>query len=346
MEPFGIYTLANDVVYDQLVALLNSIEVNVGADIPICIIPYDEKLQLVMQEVNSRQNVCLFENKTSMQRWEEFYNQVWNAHPKVHQEIQGHSKWYNKSNLFRKMSAFDGNFDRFVFYDADSLAMSSLDRVLEKLNDYDFVFDDWEHGKSTPVAALNFSLIEHQISLSESEIRSQLHCSSFFGSKSGIFGDNQLEMLRELLVDKQEYTWINNHSWWCDADLFSYMTLRCNRPLFNFTLSPNGQDRTGNCADVDPFVNINNVLYNQDGLKNIHRLHYMNYPSIDFTRLSQGEDVNIRYKNEFLYYRFFKNPEQKPKNLKAPSMVAKTNRFIKKTVNKIKRKLGASQKVR
>ncbi|MHC5829977.1 MAG: Npun_R2821/Npun_R2822 family protein, partial [Nostoc sp.] len=114
------------------------------------------------------------------------------------------------------------------------------------------------------------------------------------------------------------------------------MTLRCNRPLFNFTLSPNGQDRTGNCADVDPFVNINNVLFNQDGLKNIHRLHYMNYSSIDFTRLSQGEDVSIHYKNEFLYYRFLKNPEQKPKNLKAPSMLAKTNRFIKKAVNKIK----------
>jgi hypothetical protein len=336
MEPFGIYTLANDVVYDQLVALLNSIEVNVGADIPICIIPYNDKLQLVKQEVNSRPNVSLFENKTSMQRWEDFYHQAWNAHPQAHQRIQGHDKWYQKSNLFRKMSAFDGKFDRFVFYDADSLAMSSLDRVLEKLNDYDFVFDDWEHRKSTSVAALNFSLIEDKISLSESNIRPQLHCSSFFGSKSGIFGNSELEMLRELLVEKQEYTWINNHSWWCDADLFSYMTLRCNRPLFNFTLSPNGQDKTGNCADVDPFVNINNVLYNEDGLKNIHRLHYMNYSSIDFNRLSQGEDVNIRYKDEFLYYRFLKNPEQKPKNLKAPSRVAKTNRFIQKVVKKIK----------
>jgi hypothetical protein len=35
----GIYTLANDVVYDQLVALLNSIEANVSPNIPVCIIP-------------------------------------------------------------------------------------------------------------------------------------------------------------------------------------------------------------------------------------------------------------------------------------------------------------------
>ncbi|MEH2242910.1 MAG: hypothetical protein V7K85_09260 [Nostoc sp.] len=35
---FGIYTLANDVVFDQVVALPNSIEVNVSADIPILLL--------------------------------------------------------------------------------------------------------------------------------------------------------------------------------------------------------------------------------------------------------------------------------------------------------------------
>ena len=34
----GIYTLANDVVLQQTIALLNSIEVN-GNNIPVCIIP-------------------------------------------------------------------------------------------------------------------------------------------------------------------------------------------------------------------------------------------------------------------------------------------------------------------
>ena len=43
----GIYLLANDVVYDQLVALINSIEVNYSPDIPICIIPFNDKLDLI-----------------------------------------------------------------------------------------------------------------------------------------------------------------------------------------------------------------------------------------------------------------------------------------------------------
>ncbi|MBW4452507.1 MAG: hypothetical protein KME55_07310 [Nostoc indistinguendum CM1-VF10] len=88
------------------------------------------------------------------------------------------------------------------------------------------------------------------------------------------------------------------------------MTWKSNFPLFNFTLSPNGQDRTGNCANSDPFVNIDNVLYNQDELKPIHCIHYMNYSSSDFAHLSQGEDVKICYRDEFLYYRFLKEPQK------------------------------------
>jgi hypothetical protein len=42
--PKGIYTLANDNLYDQVIALVNSIRKNYDPEIPICIIPYDEKI--------------------------------------------------------------------------------------------------------------------------------------------------------------------------------------------------------------------------------------------------------------------------------------------------------------
>jgi len=41
----GICTLGNDVVYDQLVALLNSIEAIQGPEMPVCVYPYDDKLK-------------------------------------------------------------------------------------------------------------------------------------------------------------------------------------------------------------------------------------------------------------------------------------------------------------
>src|SRR6476469_3053516 len=57
----GIYILANDVVFDHLVALFNSLEVNGAKNIPVCIIPYDDRMKKVRVEIATRHNVTLFE---------------------------------------------------------------------------------------------------------------------------------------------------------------------------------------------------------------------------------------------------------------------------------------------
>lgn len=203
MDSFGIYTLANDVVFDQLVALLNSIEVNVSADIPICIIPYNEQLDLVRKEIQNRKNVILFDNWDVIQHWEEFAHQVWAAHPREKETKLSRPSWY-KSHLQRKFVAFEGIFDKFVFYDGDSLAMKPLNNVIDKLETSDFVFDDWEHLKDRAVAALNISVIEKTGLYTEADIRPQLHCSSFFGSKRGLFTVKDIEIMKEQLITQKK----------------------------------------------------------------------------------------------------------------------------------------------
>ena len=73
----GIYTLANDAVYDQLVALLNSIEANYSKDIPVCVIPYDDNVERVRAEIAKRPQVSLFEDTGSIRKWEEFAIAAW-----------------------------------------------------------------------------------------------------------------------------------------------------------------------------------------------------------------------------------------------------------------------------
>ena len=38
--------------------------------------------------------------------------------------------------------------------------MKPLNKMFDKLNNYDFVFDDWEHRKPIETSALNIPLIE------------------------------------------------------------------------------------------------------------------------------------------------------------------------------------------
>ncbi|MBO9999984.1 MAG: methionine synthase [Cyanobacteria bacterium SID2] len=335
MASHGIYILANDIVFDQLVALLNSIEVNVSRDLPVCVIPYDDRVDRVREELTRRPNGFLFEDLAALDRWERFAWAVWAVHPRAKQR-RSRPGWYG-GHLQRRLAAFDGPFDRFVVYDADSLAMKPVDDIFAKLDEYEFVFDDWEHKKPIPVAPLNIPHLEAIGRYTEAELRPQLHCISFFGAKRESFSSEDVEAMREQLVDKGEVVWINGQGWWDDAFLFNYMTLWRDRPMFNYTLSPNGFDRTGNCALADPFINIDNVLYNAQGKKPIYRLHYMNVPSISFTRLCQGEDVDIPYREVFLHYRFLKDPEQRPKTFRSPSLLTKFSRRVQRDIKRIRK---------
>lgn len=332
-ESFGIYTLANDAIYDQLVALLNSIEANVGADVPVCVIPFDHRLSRVREEISTRPHVRLLDNPASIERWETFAQTFVAAHPMANQTKRSHPRWYG-GKLHRKFVAFDGPFERFVFFDGDSLAMKPVDDVIHRLDSYDFVFDDWEHKKADYHAALDFAVVEAASAFTTDELRSQLHCSSFFGAKRELFSVDAITTLQRCMVEQGEAAWVNGQGWWDDAFLFNYMTLKLGRPQFNFTQSPNAQERTGNCANSDPFVVRDNVLYNQDGGKPIHRIHYMGYSSTDFNRLCLGEDVDIYYRDVFLHYRFLKHPEQRPAQLSSPSLWVKTNRFVKRATQK------------
>ncbi len=66
----GIYLLANDVVCDQLIALINSINVNYSPDIPICIIPFNEQVALIKEVIGKRKNTFLFEDRKSIDKWD------------------------------------------------------------------------------------------------------------------------------------------------------------------------------------------------------------------------------------------------------------------------------------
>lgn len=336
MKTCGIYTLANDTVYDQLVALLNSIEKNIDPCIPVCVIPYNDSLEKVRQEIESRSNVSLFGKIEVLNKWDMFINEVWQAHPREQAPKRTRPGWY-QGFVHRKFAAFEGDFDRFIFFDADSLAMKPIDDVLERLDEFDLVFNDWEHAKRDTKTELIPERLASAVECTPNELYPQLHCDSFFGSRKGLIDSSTLDRLKTFLIDEGGIQCVQDRCWWSSSGLFSVMTVKEGFSLFNFTQSSNPMHRTGNCADADPFVTIDGVLYNEDGLKPIHRIHYMNYSSSEFARLCQGEAVDVRYAQTFLDYRFLKEPNKKPEKLIAPHPVTQGFRKLNKAANKVQK---------
>ena len=328
----GIYTLANDNLYDQVIALINSIRRNYDESIPICIIPYDDNTSKL--RCLNLDNVSWFDNEESFRKWYSFASDIW-SHKRF--SSRRRSAWYHGANTIRKLCSFDGPFDRFIYIDSDALVMSSLEDCFNKLDDYDCVFDDWEHRKKE--CFLSLDLVRKKYSYSDDEIKIHCHCSDFFAARASLINSKTLDELKCSLLDGEEVDLINERGWWDEVYLFSYITLKLNSRVFNYTLSQHPQDRTGNIAGVDPFVERDFVLYNQEGLKPIRRIHYMGYSSEAFRRLSRGEDVSIPHQDVFLHYRFMKNPQEAPKHLITASLAVKISRRLRKAFNKLKVKI-------
>jgi hypothetical protein len=308
--PEGIYTLANDVVYDQLVALLNSIEANAGREIPVCVIPYDERLDKVRAEIATRSNVTLFEDTASINRWEEFGASVWKAHPRALQ------RWKERgiTGIFRlerhrKLCCLDGLFDKFIFFDADTLLMKPLDTVYQKLDEYDWLINDFQY-KSNLTYIFDWEEEKLQKIFGKENIKNHIFCSGWFASKKNIFSDNMLSDLLEKLAAGEA-----DGLAWADSDqtVLNYLVLRSGISYYNYAYYGEG---TG-CHWSSNFDIVDNILYDQG--QAITYLHYMSVSSSEFTRLCAGEDVNIPYRDVFLHYRYLKSPEERPKNFRRPS---------------------------
>ncbi|MBE9185740.1 sugar transferase [Microcoleus sp. LEGE 07076] len=322
----GIYILGNDVVFDHLVALLNSLEVNGAQDIPVCIIPYDDNLKKVRSHISSLHNVTLFDNTDSIDFWEDFATQAWTSHKKAQQVWQAKGwRQVHCLGMHRKFCCFDGTFDKFVYFDADTLLMGSLDAIYHKLDEFNWVANDFQYKSD-----LNYVFDLSSEKLAEvfqiENLESQIFCAGWFASKKGILNrHNSAELLKKLTSGEAEILSLRG----TDQPLFNYSVARSAISFYNFAYHQAARV-TGNHWSSQ-FDVIDYVLYDKG--RRLTYLHYMSISAAKFTRLCAGEDVEIPYREVFLHYRYLNSPEKLPK-LAHPNLLVRLGRNFKSLVVK------------
>jgi len=323
----GIYTLANDVVYDQLIALLNSIEVNAGREFPICVIPYDERLDKVKAEIANRKNVTLFTNSISLEYWDNFANQVWENYPRAQKQWRqwGLPKNY-RLQMHRKLCALDGDFDNFIYFDADTLLMGTIDYMYEKLETYDWVTNDFQYSSDLKYVFDGSPDLIRQIFPPE-KLPSHIFCAGWFGTKKQVFSRDKLaEILQKLQSGESDVMALGGP----DQSLFNYMVLQTGISYYNFAYHQ-PQLATGNHWS-SKFDVVDNVLYDQG--RRITYIHYMSIGATTFTQLCAGQDMNVPYRDVFLYYRYLKSPESRPQSFYRPNFLERLRRNMTKFLNR------------
>lgn len=302
----GICTLANDRIYDQLVALLNSIEVNGGKDLPVCVYPYDDNTERIKAEIAQRPNVQLFDEREVIDLWDNFAKSAWEPHPTAKERwLKAGSKGYHRFGTHRRYCAFDGPFDRFIYMDGDTLLMSPLDRVFAQLDNYDCVVYDFQHKDITHVYEVTSpKLLEI---FPQERLNQEIFCSGFYASKKGLFAENQRDwLIEQLRAGEAEIV----YPMAVDQPLLNYMMMRSNFSIYNLALQLPKEERTGCCVTSPHFQALDNILYDKG--KRLTYFHYIGLSSSLFTRLCSGENLDFPYRDIFLHYRYLYEPSQRP----------------------------------
>lgn len=310
----GIYILANDLVYNQLVALLNSIEVNAGQKYPICIIPYDDRLQLVKEEIKHRDQVTLFTDTHILSLWEDFSSKVWQTHPQAFQIWQenGEPVVY-RLGMHRRFIGFDGIFDKFIYLDADILILNSLDYIFQQLDKHDFVVYDFQHKDPSHVYNVNSPQL-HNI-FSAARIEKEIFCAGMYASKRGMFdAECRKNLLSHLNQGEAEILYMNAP----DQTILNYMVMRSEISHCNFAHQLPPTEITGCCVTSPHFNNQEHILYDKG-----NRLTYLHYIGLSyrlFNQVCDGENIDFPYRDLFLHYRYLNEPSQRPQFTTKPKV--------------------------
>ncbi|MEH2390382.1 MAG: Npun_R2821/Npun_R2822 family protein [Nostoc sp.] len=293
----GICTLGNDYVFDQLVALLNSIDVILGSETPVCIYPFDDQTQRIADEIAKRPNVFIYDNQESINRWDQF---MLTAAPERLNR--------RKSRLYgahRRFCAFDGPFDKFVYLDADTLVMNSLATVFEKLDSYDFIVYDFQFKDVSKIYNVNSpKLLEV---FEQKRIDSEIFCSGFYGAKQGIFNSEQRDWLISHLQNGEAEILYEGAG---EQPLVNYMVMRSNLSIYNFARQLPDNEKTGCSATSKHFEEREHILYDKGN--RLTYLHYIGVPPNINQAVCAGENIEFPYRDLFLYYRYLHEPEKRP----------------------------------
>ncbi|MEB3215664.1 MAG: hypothetical protein VKN72_05300 [Nostocales cyanobacterium 94392] len=330
----GIYILANDVVFDQLIALLNSIEVNAGQKYPISIIPYDHRLERVREEIKYRNNVEIFTDTSAIKLWEDFSAQIWQAHPDAYKIWQqnGISGVY-RLGMHRRFCGFNGIFDKFIYLDADILVLNSLDYIFEQLNQHDFVVYDFQHKDLSHVYNVNSDRILNIFP--QSRLDREIFCAGFYAANKGLFdAEKRNYLLSKLQSGEAEILYKNAP----DQTIINYMVMRSETSSYNFAHQLPETEITGCCVTSPNFEERDNLVYDKEN--RLTYLHYIGLSSKLFSRLCTGENIDFPYRKTFLHYRYLHDPEQRPQFTTKPKAYNAPPSFTTKVLRKLGLKIG------
>ena len=300
----GLYILANDIVLDQLIALVNSVEQNVSPTLPICVVPYDDNTQQARQAMQAYPQVQWFDDIAILKKWETFVTKIWEAHPTAFSEWRKRGVMgVNRMGMHRRFCCFDGPFEKFIYLDADILAINSFDVIFDSLDDHAFVTYDYQYKDLSHVFSVDAPNLTDVFE--RDRLNTEIFCAGLFASKKGTFTEAMLsELLSSLYSGDADILYYHGP----DQSILNYMVMKSGIDAINLSRTLSSEKRTGCCVTSPHFVEKDNILFDKG--EQLTYLHYIGVSSRFFRQVCNRKNILFPYRDLFLHYRYLKEAKQ------------------------------------
>ncbi|MEM8613456.1 MAG: Npun_R2821/Npun_R2822 family protein [Cyanobacteria bacterium P01_H01_bin.105] len=214
----GVYIVANDRVFDQAIALLSSLRLQ-DQQTPVFMIPFNEDYQNVWQVLSRDFNVQLFPDLLFL---EKLTQDIANIFPRDFLKLP---------NKMRKLAAWFGPLDKFIYIDTDILLFEPIQDTLSYLQKADFICCDFHH-KGRGLSDVFSPLVREQSIFSETELQDVFN-SGFWGSQNKAFTyETMLKLLGECAAHREYFDFSSGTT---DQPIINYLVLKQIERRLNLT---------------------------------------------------------------------------------------------------------------
>lgn len=257
----GIYIVANDRVIDNAIALLNSIRYY-DREVTIYLIPFNENYHKVAEQLTTLHNVQIFPDLELIDKFTKRIGEIFDK------------DFLALPNKMRKLVAWFGPLDEFIYIDTDIVVFEKIADNLDKLSEVDFFCCDYHHANDKLRNIFSPFVKEQQI-FSDAQLQDVFN-SGFWASRKGIITEEQMdEALRECAVHREYFDFSEGVT---DQPILNYLVLKLISKRGNLVKIPGGGP--GSWAGSQSFQQQDYALYDRG-----QRLKYLHWAG---TRMKTG----------------------------------------------------------
>jgi len=295
----GIYIIANDKVSEQAIALLNSIR-SYDPDVSVFLIPFNDNYQNLAAILSEKHNVQIFPDLDFLNQFTQKIAEIFDR------------DFLALPNKMRKLVAWFGPLDEFLYIDTDIIVFEKIADVLDSLSQFGFICNDYHHA-GRGLQDIFSPLIREQKIFTEEQL-SDVFNSGFWASKKGTISlEEMYELLRECSQHREYFDFSSQVT---DQPILNYIVLKSIPKRLNLVKIPGGGP--GSWAGSKHFQERDRVLY--DGEKRLQYIHWAGTP------MKPGAP----YRELWEYYRYLNEP--KP----TETSTVQTKSFWQQMINKAK----------